>query len=140
MDLRKAFNLVDTDVLLKKLVCDEHSVSWFKSYLQNRRQFVKFKTKISDKKPVTHGVPQRSILGPSLFIMFMNDIPLHVNSSFDMYTDDYTIGATRRTVNIEHKLNPDMEKVDIWYESNRMSTNCDTTKVMLITNNLQKKK
>jgi retron-type reverse transcriptase len=61
LDLRKAFDLVDTDILLKKLSvyqCDKNSIAWLKSYLQNRHQCVQFKGKISDTKPVTHGVPR----------------------------------------------------------------------------------
>ncbi len=93
LDLRKAFDLVDTDILLKKLSgyqCEKNTIDWLKSYLQNREQCVQFKGKISDTKPVTHSIPQGSILSPLLFIVFMNDMSLHVDSSLDMYADDST--------------------------------------------------
>ncbi len=137
LDLRKNFELVDTDILLKKLSvyqCDKNTIACLKSYLQNREQCVQFKGKISDTKPVTHGVRQGSILGPLLFIVFMNDLPLHMDSSLDMYADDSTLGASEKTIeDLEIKLNSDMAKVTKWCKDNKMAINCDTTKVMLIT-------
>ncbi len=137
LDLRKAFDLVDTDILLKKLSVyqsDKITIDWLKSYLPNREQCVQFKGKISDTKPVTHGVLQGSILGPLLFIVFMNDLPLHVDSSLDMYADDSTLGASGRTIeHIEVKLNSDIARAKKWCKDNKRATNCDKTKVMLIT-------
>ncbi len=96
LDLRKAFDLVNTNILLQKLEIynlDDNSLCWFKSYLQVWYQCVQFKGKMSETRPVTHGVPQGIILGPLLFIIFMNDLPLYVNSDFDMYADDSTLHA-----------------------------------------------
>ncbi len=135
--LRKSFDLLDIDILLKSLSVyqfDKNTIDWLKSYLQTREQCVQFKGKISDTKPVTHGVPQGSILGPLLFIVFMNDLPLHVDSSLDMYADDSTLGASGKTIeDSEVKLNSDMVKVNTWCKHNKMAINCDKTKVMLIT-------
>ncbi len=90
--------------------------------------------RISDTKPVTHGVPQESILGPLLFIVFMNDLPLHVDLSLDMYADDSTLGTSGKTIeDIEVKLNSDMAKVNERCKDNKMAINGDKTKVMLIT-------
>ena len=137
LDLRKAFDLVNTDVLLEKLKiyqCDERTLNWFKSYLQGRTQCVQFKGKISDTIPMTHGVPQGSILGPLLFILFMNDLPLHVDSELDMYADDSTLCATGETVEeLDLKLNDDMDCVNDWCNDNHMVGNSDKTKAMLIT-------
>ena len=137
VDLRKAFDLVDTDILLQKLSlyhCDENSISWFKSYLQGRKQLVQFKGKMSDTRSVTHGVPQGSILGPLLFILFMNDLPLYVSSEFDMYADDSTLHAAAKTVEeLEDILNQDLAHVKQWCKQNRMVANIDKTKAMIIT-------
>ncbi len=82
----------------------------------------------SDTKPETH-----SILGPLLFIVFMNDLPLHVDSSQDMYVDDSTLSASDKTIgDLEEQLNPDMANVNKLYSDKKMSINCDKTKEMLI--------
>ncbi len=137
LDFRKAFDLVDTDILLKKLSvyqCVKNAIYLLKSYLQNREQHVQLKGKISDTKPVTHCISQVSILGSLLFIIVMNDLPLHVDSLLDMCADESILGASGKTIeNLEVKLNPDLAKVNKWYKENKMAINCDKTKVMLIT-------
>ncbi len=118
LDLRKVFDLVDTDVLLHKLSlyqCDDLTINWFKSYLQGREHCVIFKGNLSKTNTVTHGVPQGSILGPLLFITFMNDLPLYIDSPLDMYADDSTIHFTGKTIEeLESKLNIDFKHVQIW--------------------------
>ena len=79
VDLRKAFDLINHDLLIEKLPCyhqTESSLEWFKSYLKNRKQFVKLNNHNSSELVIRSGVPQGSILGPVLFIIFMNDISL----------------------------------------------------------------
>jgi len=95
VDYCKAFDMVDHAILLDKLNAygvDGSSLAWFKSYLSDRRQLVSQAGTMSDMTTVRHGVPQGSILGPLLFIVFINDLPLHVSSSdIDLYADDTTI-------------------------------------------------
>ncbi len=89
---------------------------------------------MSDTKPVTHGVPQDIILGPLLFITFMNDLPLHVVSPLDMYADDSTFSVTGETIEEpEIKLNADLTNVQLWCQINKMAVNANKTKVMLVT-------
>ena len=137
LDLRKAFDLVDTNILLQKLElygCDENSMLWFKSYLQGRQQCVQYKGQFSAKQSVTHGVPQGSILGPLLFIVYMNDLPLFLNNPIDMFADDSTLHCSGKTIpELETKLNIDMENTRKWCTQNKMAVNETKTKTMLIT-------
>ena len=95
---------------------------------------------------MTKGVPQASILGPLLFIVFINDLPLVVpNGNMDIYADDSTITKTyhekvsAKTVNqLNENLNEVMDKVSNWCNATKMMPNTDKTKCMLITSYLGK--
>ena len=72
-------------------------MQWFTSYLSERQQFAQFKGKLSHQAEIETRVPQGPILGPLLFIMFINDMPLNVSESVDMYAYASTITATGKT-------------------------------------------
>ena len=79
VDFRKAFDLVDHIILLKKLQCyrcHETCLKWFESYLTNRTQRVSLNGNLSESAHVSCGLPKGSILGPLLFLIFINDLPL----------------------------------------------------------------
>ncbi|MEW8547445.1 MAG: reverse transcriptase family protein [Candidatus Thiodiazotropha sp.] len=140
VDFRKAFDLVDHKILMHKLrlyKCSEKALSWFESYLTNRNQSVIISGTKSSKEPITYGVPQGSILGPLLFLIFINDLPLELKNtvaSTDLYADDttlYDVQLDRQILenNLQHALNV----LDNWCKENGMVLNTDKTKVMLIT-------
>ncbi len=91
----------------------EQSLIWFRSYLTDRQQVVKYKQSVSEPQHAMSGVPQGSILGQLLFIIYINDMALEPEDTEpDMYADDSTEYATGKTMAIpEEKLKADTDKI-----------------------------
>ena len=137
LDLRKAFDLISHECLLEKLriyQCDDNSSKWFRSYLTGRTQQTSVKGHLSETAVITAGVPQGSIMGPLLFILYMNDLPLHIDNNIDMFADDSTLYTSGHNVDeIQRSLQTNLNAVTTWCEDNRMVLNVAKTKCMLIT-------
>ena len=107
---KRAFDLVDHSILLNKLALyklNPSAIQWFKSYLCSRQQVIESDKGLTDFTTVQSDVPQGSILGPTLFLIFINDLPPHIKkSSSDLYADDTTIHTHGNDIDaIEEDLN-----------------------------------
>ena len=136
MDLKKAFDTVDHDILIRKLELygfSSNSILLLRNYLSNRSYYVKMNSKLSEKCEYSCGVPQGSILGPLLFILFINDLCfLDLNSKLVLFADDTTMYFTGHTIeNIVRGLTRDLEIVCEWFEHNRLIINWSKTNGML---------
>ena len=132
VDFRKAFNVIKHKLLLKKLLsvygASLDSMAWFWSYLEEWRQFVKLGHIASDPKAVRQGVLQGSILGPVLFLLFVNDnMLLHLNNStIDIYADNTTLSLSANWNNItslNQTLSNDLENIEKWSTENKIYIN-----------------
>ena len=129
LDFAKAFDTVNHKILIEKLKyygVTGSTLNLFESYLSNRTQVVEVNGKMSDEGIIKHGVPQGSILGPLLFLLYINDIS---NSSeilkFFLFADDTTVfySADPSADNTETILNQELEKVSSWLAANKLSLN-----------------
>jgi hypothetical protein len=136
VDFKKAFDLVDHNILLYKLKLyhfSEMAYKFFASYLSNRSQLVKANGVTSDTCHVISGVPQGSILGPLLFLLYVNDLPLQLQSDSDMYADDVTIHRKgQNIVTIQHQLQKDLDCANEWCKTNNMAINPNKTTCMTL--------
>ena len=142
IDLKKAFDTVDHKILLKKM--DHYGVrgtsnTWFTNYLSNREQFVSLEGVRSDKNKIVCGVPQGSVLGPLLFLIFINDLPNATDFLTLLFADDTTFQLSSNNINILfEKCNSELEKAATWFKANKLTLNVKKTKFMLFEGKNQK--
>ena len=137
IDLQKAFDTVNHEILLSKLHhygIQGTSNEWFRSYLSNRKQYVSINGFDSSLQNVIHGVPQGSVLGPLLFLLYINDLHACVhNSDVFHFADDTNLlhipkhGLNKRNI---RRINTDLKSLNQWLLANKISLN--TTKTELI--------
>ncbi len=135
IDLSKAFDTLDHNILLEKLRYYgihgiEHTLMY--NYLTDRHQYVEYKHSLSEIKPISTGVPQGSILGPLLFLIYINDLPT-VSQMFDMimYADDTTLYCNINEYITEHDINTELARIYDWLTSNKLALNVSKTKFMV---------
>ena len=124
IDLRTAFDTVNHCILLNKLKAigaSDVALKWFRSYLTGRTQRVHFKKSLSNPLEVNAGVPQGSILGPLLFIVFINSLSNVIqHGKVFMYADDTTLSVCGNDVNdISKKLEDDLSLLGNWLNDNK---------------------
>ena len=135
LDLKKAFDVVSHDILLKKLRhlgINGTALKWFKSYLSNRTQRVDINGNLSDLKNLDISVLQGTILGPILFLCFINDLPLSTNLLAFMFADDTscTAAGANLPLLIQH-VNIELQKLANWFRANKMAVNISKTKFII---------
>ena len=136
IDFSKAFDMVDHKILLKKLYhygIRGQALKWFEAYLSNRKQFVSVNDTNSSTLDITYGVPQGSILGPLLFVIYINDIPeIASYAKFIMYADDANIIITASTIEeVYNQLLNLCNNLEKWVHFNGLSINLKKTKYMI---------
>ena len=133
LDIQKAFDTVDHSILCKKLeLMGIGCVQWFKSYLNNRKQIVSVNNASSNSGIVTCGVPQGSILGPLLFLCYINDMPLSVKCKLFLYADDSTLLVRGKQPNlIAQALSENLDMCRGWLIDNKLSLHLGKTESIL---------
>ena len=138
LDFRKAFDTVNHSILLDKLsVYGIRGIEreWFASYLGDREQRVKIGNSLSSAKQTNIGIPQGSILGPLLFLLYINDLPnVSPFMSTILFADDTTLLAAHDDIDsLIHQINIELCKFSKWLNINRLSLNVDKTYYMIFT-------
>ena len=136
LDISKAFDIVNHKILLEKLKAYEiqsENLKWFRSYLLNRKQFILYDDFKIEVKIVKCGIPQGSILGPLVFLIFVNDFsnstkvldPVLFADDANLFFSDSNIRTLFETANQE------LSQINDWFLANKLSLNVEKTKYML---------
>ena len=143
VDLQKAVDTLDHTVLLQKMECisfKESIIKWFQSYLSNRKFFSTLENVFSDAGLINCGVPQGSILGSLLFLIYVNDLPQALNETGSyLYADDTCIFYQDKDVEkIEKVLNKEFSSLCKWFIDNKLSIHFGNNKTKTVFFSLMK--
>ena len=142
LDLQKAFDTVDHDILCRKLgAMGIDYVEWFRSYLSGRKQIVHVNKVDSDPLQISCGVPQGRILGPLLFLCYVNDMVASVDCKLLLYVDDSALLVSDKIPqSVADKLSKEVESCRQWLVDNKLSLHLGKTDMFCLAqkNNLKK--
>ena len=137
VDFAKAFDVINHELLYRKLLCygvSDQCLQLITSFLTNRYQVVCMDRSNSDIREIKYGVPQGSILGPLLFSVYVNDLPLYIPELCELFCDDTTIHTSHHNLaSVFDSLQKCIDKLTTWSHFNHMSLNPHKTKLMIIT-------
>ena len=136
IDLSKAFDTINHEILLRKLKwygIDNLAHSWFKSYLNDRVQYVNYEGETSDMLPNLTGVPQGSVLGPLLFLLYVDDLPCASDMvKMVLFADDSNLLLKgKKPEDIANLANGELDKIQDWFAANKLLLNADKTKLIV---------
>ena len=129
LDLSKAFDTVNSSIILAKL--EHYGIrglpnEWFRSYLTNRQQFISANNSDSDPLQITCGVPQGTVLGPVLLLIYISDFT-NCSSDFDfhLFADDSNLFYTHCDLqhSLEQNINREPSEISLWFRANKLSLN-----------------
>ncbi len=145
LNLSKAFDTIDHKILADKLKfygIRGVVLKWFESYLSNRKQFVSFNGTISEEMTIMCSVPQGSILGPLLFLLYINDLALTCDKRMAvLFADDTNLFITGKNLyQITEIMNTELIKVSLWLQVNSLSLNVEKTNYIIFSGKHRLKK
>ena len=135
LDFKKAFDSVPHGRLLDKLKyygVKGRVLNWIKNFLSDRRQRVSLQGTTSNWERVTSGVPQGSVLGPSLFIVFINSLGDSVDSEMYLFADDAKVFRGIRSPQDKERLQGDLDTLNLWTENSMLKFNADKCSVLTL--------
>ena len=143
LDLKRAFETIDRKRLLaklRKLGCSQRVVTWFAGYLDGRKQQTKVNGHTSEQMTNDLGVPQGSVLGAILFVLYVNDMPRQLLNAFiNLFADDTLIYLHGNDIDaMRNEMNNELERINQWLKLNKLKLNVSKTKVMVLGNTLMK--
>ena len=135
LDLQKAFDTVNHSVLIDKLQAiglDNNAVNWMHSYLVGREQVVEVNGTVAPPLPITCGVPQGSILGPLLFLIYINDMASACDCNLFLFADDSALLVSDKDkTQVEKALSSELDKICTWLNDNKLSIHLGKTESIL---------